>query len=208
MARCAACWRAIRGICCTPGCRGRRARAVARRLLSRAFDSGWGIRTLAAGQPRFNPMSYHNGSVWPHDSALCTAGIARAGERDGAVALLRAAFDTALHFDLRLPELFCGFPRRYGAPPIPYPVACLPQAWAAGSVFMALQAALGISVDAFRREVVVARPQLPSGVDALRITGLALGDTRMDLRFQRVGDRVAVVPDAGPRRGGWAVRLR
>ncbi|MGH8078200.1 MAG: amylo-alpha-1,6-glucosidase, partial [Lysobacter sp.] len=120
-----------------------RASRVAARLLTPAFHNGWGLRTLAQGEPHYNPMSYHNGSVWPHDSALCAAGIARYGHRGSAVRLLRGAFETAVHFEMRLPELFCGFTRAQGAPPIAYPVACLPQAWAAGSPFMLLQASLG-----------------------------------------------------------------
>ena len=109
-----------------------RGRRVAEGLLDSSLNSGWGLRTLGALQPRYNPMSYHNGSVWPHDTAICTAGIARYGLRDGAAALLSAMFETAVRLDMRLPELFCGFPRRPGEPPIAYPVACLPQAWAAG----------------------------------------------------------------------------
>src|SRR5947207_13903644 len=121
-----------------------RARRVAADLMRPHFFSGWGIRTLALGEARYNPMSYHNGSIWPHDTALCAAGIARYGHRDAAVTLLRSAFESAVNFDMRLPELFCGFPRVQGAPPIAYPVACLPQAWAAGAPFMLLQACLGV----------------------------------------------------------------
>ena len=169
-----------------------RARKVAQMLDSRAFDGGWGIRTLAGDQPRFNPMSYHNGSVWPHDVALCAAGMARYGARDGTVRLLAELFEAATHFGMRLPELFCGFLRQPGEPPIAYPVACLPQAWSAGAVFMLLQACLGLRVDAWRGEVTIDRPQLPMGVDRLQVGGLDVGGRTVGLVFERVGGRVLV----------------
>jgi len=154
---------------------------------------------LAEGQPRYNPMSYHNGSVWPHDTALCAAGIARGGNRDGAVRLLRGMFDTASHFEMRLPELFCGFARKHGNTPVSYPVACLPQAWAAGSCFMLLQACLGLEVDGWQQEIRVRRPRLPSGVDQVAVRGLQVGEHSVDLLFTRSGHRIlahAEGPDA------------
>ena len=184
-----------------------RGRRVAKHLLSAAFDSGWGVRTLATGEARYNPMSYHNGSVWPHDVALCAAGMSRYGERDGVVSLLSNMFETAVSFEMRLPELFCGFPRAPGEPPVAYPVACLPQAWAAGAIFMMLQAALGISIDGWRGEITVEHPRLPVGIDSLRIEGLRVGHTYADLMFQHAGDRVIAVP--GRRSGaGIAVIMR
>ncbi|WP_175835282.1 amylo-alpha-1,6-glucosidase [Burkholderia anthina] len=163
---------------------------VAGVLGSTLFQTGWGIRTLAAGQPRFNPMAYHNGSVWPHDNALIARGLARYGDKTAAVNLLRALFEAAVSFEMRLPELFCGFPRRRGEPPTAYPVACLPQAWAAGAPFMMLQACLGVSVDAARQEVRVERPALPEGVDWLRIDELRVGDETVSLTFRRVDGQV------------------
>ena len=175
-----------------------RGRAVAKQLLSSTFDSGWGVRTLAATMPRFNPMSYHNGSVWPHDVALCGAGVARYGDRDGAVHLLNNLFEAAAFFGLRLPELFCGFTRAAGEAPIAYPVACLPQAWAAGSVFMLLQACLGLSIDAPRDTMRISRPRLPAGIESLGIIGLCVGASRFDLAFRRVeGGLVAFVEPGG-----------
>ena len=171
-----------------------RGERVAAQLLSTAFNTGWGLRTLGRDEPRYNPMSYHNGSVWPHDTALCAAGIARYGARAGAAGLLSDMFETAVKFDMRLPELFCGFQRRPGEPPIAYPVACLPQAWASGSVFMMLQACLGLTIDGWRAEIHVDRPHLPVGIDRLTIRQLAVGDARVDLTFQRIGERVAVYP--------------
>jgi glycogen debranching enzyme len=174
-----------------------RAERVTAQLLGPGFSSGWGIRTLARGEARYNPMSYHNGSVWPHDTALCAAGMARYGARDGVARLLTEMFEAAVKFDMRLPELFCGFARRTGEPPIAYPVACVPQAWASGSAFMLLQACLGLRIDGWRGEVHVDRPRLPVGIDRLTVRHLAVGESRVDLTFQRVGGRVAVYPEGG-----------
>lgn len=167
-----------------------RGRAVARQLLAGNFDSGWGLRTLESGAIRFNPMSYHNGSVWPHDVALCVAGIARYGEQAGAIHILSSVFEAATYFGMRLPELYCGFKRGAGEPPIAYPVACLPQAWAAGSVFMLLQACLGITIDAAEKRVVVTHPRLPIGIDRLEVRRLRFGEFQIDLTVQRIGERV------------------
>ena len=169
-----------------------RAHHVAEQLLSAAFDTGWGLRTLATEQARFNPMSYHNGSVWPHDTAICAAGVARYGNREGAAHVLNECFGAAMHFGMRLPELFCGFPRMAGEPPVGYPVACLPQAWSSGAVFMLLQACLGLRIDGHKQEIHIERPRLPPGIDRLVIDRLAVGDEHVALVFERSGDRVAV----------------
>jgi glycogen debranching enzyme len=181
-----------------------RAAQVTQRLLSGDFDGGWGLRTLAAGSVRYNPMSYHNGSVWPHDTSLCVAGMARYGERDGPAKVLCDLFQAARGFEMRMPELFCGFPREGEDPPIAYPVACMPQAWAAGAVFLLLQACLGLSIDAARREVQVRRPTLPRGVDRLNVQGLEIAGARFDLQFDRLDGQVAVNLGPGSDR---AVRL-
>jgi glycogen debranching enzyme len=173
-----------------------RARAVIDNLLTAPFNSGWGIRTLAEGEARYNPMSYHNGSVWPHDTALCAAGMARYGERAGVIRILDEMFEAAVRFEMRLPELYCGFERRgRGDAPVAYPVACLPQAWASGSLFMLLQAALGISVSAWREEIRVYEPRLPTGIETLEIRNLAVGKKRVSLSFQRVGTGVVAYSD-------------
>ena len=172
-----------------------RAARVAAQLLAPAFASGWGVRTLAEGEARYNPMSYHNGSVWPHDTALCAMGIARSGDRDGSLRLLRAMFETASHFEMRLPELFCGFPRKHGNTPVSYPVACLPQAWAAGSGFMLLQACLGVEVDGWANEVRITRPRLPLGVAQVTLRDLAVGRHSIDLVFRRSGRHVVAVAE-------------
>jgi glycogen debranching enzyme len=172
-----------------------RAGHVANHLMSAAFSSGWGVRTLATGTARFNPMSYHNGSVWPHDTALCAAGIARYGARDHAMQVLEDMFESAVQFNMRLPELFCGFPRAASEPPIPYPVACLPQAWAAGAIFMLLQSCLGVSIDGERGEIHIDHPFLPMGVDRLFIKRLFVGNAHVDLTFERMGNRVVAFAD-------------
>ena len=174
-----------------------RAQAVVRQLLSASFNSGWGVRTLAEGEAHYNPMSYHNGSVWPHDTALCAAGLARYGERDGVVRIANEVFEAAVHFGMRLPELFCGFRRIPGEPPIAYPVACLPQAWAAGSAFMLLQACLGLSIDGWSGEIRIERPRLPTGIDRLTIANLPAGEGRVTLHFHRVDQRVVAYSDQG-----------
>jgi glycogen debranching enzyme len=167
-----------------------RALAVAKTLTSARFASGWGIRTLASGEVRYNPMAYHNGSIWPHDTALCAAGISKYGGRALAARVLTEIFEAANHFAMRLPELYCGFPRTPGQGPAPYPVACLPQAWASGSVFMLLQAILGLEVDGPRKELHIGNPVLPEGIASLTLRDLRVCDTSVDLEFHRIGDEV------------------
>lgn len=181
-----------------------RAQAVTRRMLSAEFRSGWGLRTLAKGQARYNPMSYHNGSVWPHDTAMAAAGIARYGERGPVAMLLGEIYSAASHFSMRLPELFCGFERQPGEPPIAYPVACLPQAWAAGSVFLMLQGVLGVKIDAIEGTVDVDTPALPEGIERLTVSNLSVGNAVLDLAFQRIDHHVVAMP----RKRGGTVRVR
>jgi glycogen debranching enzyme len=170
-----------------------RAAAVARSLLAPDLFSGWGVRTLSERERRYNPMSYHNGSVWPHDSALVAAGLARYGMKDEAMRIFAGLFEASLFVDLhRLPELFCGFPRRAGEGPTRYPVACLPQAWAAGAPFLLLQGGLGLSVDGARGRLALERPQLPAFLDEVRLRDLAVGAGRVDLVLVRHGDDVGV----------------
>lgn len=171
-----------------------RAMLVAAQLMSSRFASGWGIRTLAEREPRYNPMSYHNGSIWPHDTSVCAAGISRYGGRANAVQILNDIFETANQFGMRLPELYCGFPRIAGQGPAPYPVACLPQAWSSGSVFLLLQACLGIEIDGAGKEVHVTRPILPVDIESLAIRNLAVNGASIDLDFHRIGEEVVVVP--------------
>ncbi|HYX75074.1 MAG TPA: amylo-alpha-1,6-glucosidase [Steroidobacteraceae bacterium] len=174
---------------------------VAKALLGERFASGWGIRTLAEGEARYNPMSYHNGTVWPHDTALCAAGIARYLGRGDVVDVLSQLFEAATQFTMRLPELYCGFARTPGQGPTPYPVACVPQAWSCGSVFMLLQACLGLQIDGPRREVRIEQPLLPNGIEAIHLTDIAVGDARIDLNFERVQQQVIVASARDTRSG-------
>jgi len=179
-----------------------RAHRVATTLTGDAFLSGWGIRTVAMGQPRFNPMSYHDGSVWPHDNALAALGFSNYGIKPAALAVLEHFFLATLSFEARrMPELFCGFPRRPGSGPTLYPVACSPQAWASGSVLMMLQAVLGLDVDGMRGQVTFSNPMLPGFLDVLHLEGLRVGPARIDLRVHRYADGAAgvdVVRRSGP----------
>jgi glycogen debranching enzyme len=173
--------------------RPERAARIADDLLSPALFSGWGIRTLATGEQRYNPMSYHNGSVWPHDNSIAAAGLSRYGFTDHAMRVLRGLFDASRHVNLhRLPELFCGFERGESEGPILYPVACSPQAWAAGAPFLLLQATLGLRIDASRRRVLFERPVLPPFLDELVLRHLRVGDARIDLQLRRHSDGVGI----------------
>ncbi len=155
-------------------------------LMGPRFFSGWGVRTIPTGIARYNPMSYHNGSIWPHDNALIAAGMARYGGTENAMRLFASTFDASLHFDAhRLPELFCGFPRRPGAGPTLYPVACSPQAWAAAAVFGMLQACLGLDIHADSGSIVLQAPRLPHFVDWIRISRLGAPGPSVDLLLQR-----------------------
>jgi glycogen debranching enzyme len=174
--------------------------ALVEGLLAPALYSGWGIRTLAEGEARYNPMSYHNGSVWPHDNALIAWGMGRYGFRTSACKVLEGLFQASLHFDLhRLPELFCGFVKRSGAGPTLYPVACNPQAWASASVYFLLEACLGLEIDAVAGLVRLNQPSLPAFLDEIRVRELRVGDAVLDLTVRRHGNDITVEM---PRRAG------
>jgi glycogen debranching enzyme len=165
---------------------GERARRLAKTLMEDASFAGWGVRTLAAGQARYNPMSYHNGSVWPHDNAVAAAGLARYGLTRDATRIMTAMFDMSQAVDLyRLPELICGFHRRSDERPTLYPVACAPQAWAAGAVYLLLQACLGLEIESTPPRVTFRRAVLPENIESLQLTNLAVGDTSVDLLLER-----------------------
>jgi len=154
---------------------------TANTLMQANSFSGWGVRTIAVSEPRFNPMAYHNGSIWPHDNAIIAAGLARYGFKDHANRILNGLFDASLFLEYRLPELFCGFYRRDGEGPVPYPVACSPQSWAAASVFMLLQAILGMKIDADTSRLFFIRPVLPDFLDEIRIENLKIGSGSVDV---------------------------
>ena len=169
------------------------ARVVAQTLLGQDFFSGWGIRTVGAQEIRYNPISYHNGSVWPHDNAIIASGLARYGMKELAARVFTGLLDVSVTVELhRLPELFCGLHRRNEQGPTLYPVACSPQAWAAGSVFMLLQAALGIRVEAGQRRIHFHQPELPESLPRLWVKNLKVGDARVDLFCERVNGTTRV----------------
>jgi glycogen debranching enzyme len=170
-----------------------RARRTADTLVGASSFCGWGIRTLASTEARYNPMSYHNGSVWPHDNALIALGMARYGLCGHAQKVFDAIFAAAAYMDLRrLPELFCGFRRQIGQAPTFYPVACSPQAWASGALFAMLQASLGMSFDYPTETVRLNQPYLPKLLEDVVIRNIAIGATRMDLMLHRHGSEVSV----------------
>ena len=179
-----------------------RAQRVVASLLSPAMWSGWGIRTLAKGQPAYNPLSYHNGTVWPHDNAIAAMGMAHYGMTRSAGQVLDGLWSAAQHFrHLRLPELFCGLDREAGQFPVHYPVACSPQAWASGAPFLLLRACLGLFPDAPRRALHIASPALPDWLDHLTLSRLRVGPARLTLHFTRsqTGTFVAIgAVEGGP----------
>lgn len=175
---------------------GNRAMDVVQNLMAGTSFSGWGIRTLDAGEVRYNPMSYHNGSVWPHDTAIIAQGLSNYGCKQEAVQLLSALFDLSRSVRAhRLPELICGFPRLELQGPTLYPVACSPQAWAAGSLYMALHACLGMQVDAPAGYLKFEYPALPPFIRELRVQNLRVGTTYVDLSLHRHTENVAISVD-------------
>jgi glycogen debranching enzyme len=170
-----------------------RAGIVARTLLADDSFSGWGIRTLSSREIRYNAMSYHNGSVWPHDNAIIASGLARYGRKNAAARILSGLLDASIFLDLhRLPELFCGFERRSGEGPTLYPVACAPQSWASGAVFMLLQACLGLEVRASPPRLVFRRATLPDCLPRVRIEKLPVGDGSVSVALEKAGKSVGV----------------
>lgn len=170
-----------------------RAVAVAESLMRPAMFSGWGIRTVSREERRYNPMSYHDGSVWPHDNALIALGFTRYGLQRPIERVFKGLFDAATYMDInRLPELFCGFQRRRGRGPTLYPVACAPQAWAAATPFALLQASLGLSFDPLENEIRLINPRLPSFLDEVILRRLRLGNSNLDLAIGRHGEDVSL----------------
>lgn len=170
-----------------------RAARLARLLMSKEMFSGWGIRTVAETELRYNPMSYHNGSVWPHDNAIIASGLAKYGYKEEATRVLSGLFDASLFLDLhRLPELFCGFERRAGEGPTLYPVSCSPQAWAAAAPFLLLSSMLGLNIDASAKRVVFEHPMLPPFLEDVLLKNLRVGEARLDLRLHRYTEDVGI----------------
>jgi len=170
-----------------------RARKVAADLMRPHFFSGWGVRTVARGEVRYNPMSYHNGSIWPHDNALIALGLSRYGLKHSVEHVFKGLFEAASYMDLRrLPELFCGFRREKHRGPTLYPVACAPQAWASATPFTLLEASLGLEFDAGRGEIRLRNPRLPAFLNEVILRELKLAGASVDLRIRRHGDDVSL----------------
>jgi len=166
---------------------------VARTLLAPDLFSGWGIRTVSRREIRYNPMSYHNGSVWPHDNAIIAVGLSRARAKDAVDQIFNGLFDAATYMDLhRLPELFCGFQRPRNRGPTRYPVACAPQAWASAAPFCLLQAALGLEIDPTAEELRLRHPTLPKFLKEVIVRDLQVGDGSVDFSVRREGTGVSV----------------
>jgi glycogen debranching enzyme len=170
-----------------------RAWIVAGALMMPDFFSGWGIRTVSRREVRYNPMSYHNGSIWPHDNALMALGFAQIGAKGAVDRLFSGLFDAATYMDLhRLPELFCGFQRARDRGPTLYPVACSPQAWASATPFSLLKASLGLELDPAAKEVRLRSPRLPKFLDEVILRNLHVGDSSVDIAVRRHGENVSI----------------
>jgi len=180
---------------------------LAKRLMAEDMFTGWGVRTLSSREVRFNPMSYHNGSVWPHDNAIAAAGFRRYGVTEPVLALTTALFEAGLSFEhSRLPELFCGFPRQARLGVTRYPVACSPQAWASGALFQLVAACLGLSAEPLENRVTLLNPVLPAWLEWIEIHGLQLGRSSIDLRV--VHGREAASVELIRRRGDIELVVR
>jgi glycogen debranching enzyme len=176
-----------------------RARRVTETLMNPDLFTGWGIRTVAASEARYNPLSYHNGSVWPHDNSIIANGMARAGCKVQAGQVFLALLDLSGEAELqRLPELLCGLKKRANEGPTLYPVACSPQAWASAAPFFILEGCLGISVQPERRRIIFDRPYLPQGIPQISIRNLRCGRVSVDLLLERRNDSVLIHPENSP----------
>jgi glycogen debranching enzyme len=181
-----------------------RADSVVRTLMGSSCFCGWGIRTVASSEARYNPMSYHNGSVWPHDNALIAAGFARYGFRRETAKIFESLFGASAYFDLRrLPELFCGFPRQRTRGPTFYPVACMPQAWAAAAPLYLIQSCAGLAFDTAAQRVIFREPVLPRFLDEVILRGLRMANGSADVALRRSNRHVVV--DVLERRGSVGV---
>ena len=183
-----------------------KARATAKRLLQPDMFSGWGVRTLSRSSPRYNPQGYHLGTIWPHDNSLLAMGMKRYDLTPELRVLATALFEAAKSFQYyRLPELFGGSPMTAHQTPVPYPVACRPQAWAAGSIPLITQAMLGLCPDAVGKRLCVVDPTLPHFLDRAKVTGLRVAGVAVDLSFERRGSKTGVEVDDV--RGDLAVQV-
>ena len=185
------------------------AELVAERLFQKDMFSGWGIRTLSANSLSYNPMSYHNGSIWPHDNSIIASGLAKIGKLDLVLKIMTALFEAGrLMYYKRLPELFCGFSRQFRIldPPVSYPVACNPQAWAAASMFLLIQSMLNIEPDAQSNKLRILNPVIPEWLDSLKLKNISIGKSFIDLEFNKSSSGLVIaVPE---KRGKLDVIIR
>jgi glycogen debranching enzyme len=175
--------------------------ALADKIYHADMNSGWGVRTLSASERAYNPLSYHDGSIWPHDNAMIIEGLCDVGRKKEAGILSGGILKAALsQTDYRLPELFCGFSRKYSDKPIWYPVSCSPQAWAAGSMFLMLESMLGLKADALNNTLYVVTPMLPPYLNNVTMKHLRIGASTVDLKFYRTGTdtKCEVISKTGP----------
>jgi glycogen debranching enzyme len=173
-----------------------RGERVAARLMAEDMWSGWGVRTLSAENPAYNPMSYHNGSIWPHDNAIIAAGLKRYGCDEAATRIADAIFAIAAgERDHRIAELYCGFSRSTREEVVPYPVACSPQAWAAAAPFLLLQATLGLTADARTQALSLNRPRPPLSIGALKIDEMRVGAARASLTVAADGAHAVTITE-------------
>ncbi|MGI9535032.1 MAG: amylo-alpha-1,6-glucosidase, partial [Thermodesulfobacteriota bacterium] len=162
-------------------------------LLSENMFTKWGIRTLSNNEVRYNPMSYHNGSIWPHDNSIIAAGMVKYGFKKSAISILNSLYDASRFFELhRLPELYCGFEVREAGGPTLYPGACSPQAWAVGSIFLLLQSCLGIKVDGLNKQISFCKPFLPELLDKIDVKNLRINNSTIDLKIERYANDVGI----------------
>lgn len=181
-----------------------KAQKLAKTLFAEDMFSGWGVRTLSSKEKRYNPMSYHNGSIWPHDNAIIAMGFSNYGLQEEALKITTALFEASLYIELqRLPELYCGFPRRGGEGPTDYPVACSPQAWSVAAVFMLLEACLHIEINAKEKTVYFHKPVLPEGMETIDIQNLKLGDGYANIELYCIRNTVGVKIMNCP--SGWKI---
>ncbi len=170
-----------------------KAQILAERILNKKFYSGWGIRTIAEGEPGYNPMSYHNGTIWPHDNAMIAYGMSRYGYKQSTVRITNSLFEASQYMEKnRLPELFCGFKKDYNTGPILYPLSCSPQSWAAASVFMLIQACIGLHINAPENRIYLDKPRLPHYLNTLRIRNLKVNDSNITINLHKKGRGVGV----------------
>jgi glycogen debranching enzyme len=184
-----------------------KAKLMAKELTNEKMFSGWGIRTLSKDGVRYNPMSYHNGSIWPHDNAVTAFGFAAYGLRKEAAQVLHALFDASLFIEFqRLPELYCGFERRPHEGPTAYPVACSPQAWAVGAVFMLIQACLRVEINALERKIIFHKPALPDFLEKIAISNLRLIDGICQFELYRYKNDIGFTIIQKPE--GWELIIK